>query len=239
MTGTMASPSRPSVQIHRVAGADDDQDREDHVEPAKIDHEFLEQREHQRSGERHAPQFHKRDAGDKRNAGFDREPRHSGESFVGLLGDFQIVVIKADHAEAERHPHHDPDVRIARIGPQQSRDDHAGKDHQAAHGRRAGLGEDVGLRAIRADRLAFALQRAQAADDGRAEQKDEQQRGDNGAAGAERDIAKDVEDGDLVRQIDQPIKHRINLVRTPSATCRYATRQSPTYSGARIAVAAP
>ena len=41
-----------------------------------------------------------------------------------------------------------------------------------------------------------------------------QQRGDDRAAGAEGDVAKHIEDGELVRQIDQPIEHRINLVRT-------------------------
>ncbi len=34
------------------------------------------------------------------------------------------------------------------------------------------------------------------------------------AAGAEGDVAEYVEDGELVRQIDQPIKHRLNLART-------------------------
>ena len=43
------------------------------------------------------------------------------------------------------------------------------------------------------------------------------ERGDDRAAGAECDVAEDVEDGDLVRQIDQPIEHRINLARTRSA----------------------
>ena len=31
---------------------------------------------------------------------------------MGLLGDLQIVVVEADHAETERHPQHDPHVRI-------------------------------------------------------------------------------------------------------------------------------
>ena len=76
------------------------------------------------------------------------------------------------------------------------------------------LVDDVRFRAVGADRLALALQQPQPVDDARAEQEHEQQRGDDRAAGAERDVAEHIEDGELVRQIDQPIEHRINLVRT-------------------------
>ncbi len=231
-------------EVHRVAGADDDEDREQHVEPAEIDHQLLEEGKHQRGRERRAAEVDKGDAGRRRNRRFDAEPRQAGKAFVRLLGDFQIVVVEADHAETERHPQHDPDVGVGRIGPQHRRDQHAGQNHQAAHRRRAGFGDDVGLRSVGADRLAFALQRAQPVDDGRTEQEHEQQRGDDRAAGAKRDVAEDVEDGDFVRQIDQPIEHRINLVRTRPATCllptrQFPTRQFPSRLGARTTVAAP
>src|SRR6202035_3052241 len=72
----------------------------------------------------------------------------------------------------------------------------------------------VRLRPVAADRLALALEQPQPVDDGRTEQENKKQRGDHRAAGAERDVAEHIEDGELVRQIDQPIKHTLNLMRT-------------------------
>ena len=65
------------------------------------------------------------------------------------------------------------------------------------------------LRAVGADRLALALLDAQQVDDRAAEQEHEHQRGDDGAAGAEGDVAEDVEERELVGEIGQPIEHRI------------------------------
>ena len=100
----MASPSRPSVQVHRVAGADDDR-RSPKItknQPRLITSSLKNGNTSEvENGAR--PNSHKRDAGDERDGGFDRERAASGESGMRLLGDFQIVVVEADQAEAERH----------------------------------------------------------------------------------------------------------------------------------------
>ncbi len=150
-------------------------------------------------------------------ARLDREPHPAGEAGVGLLRHLQIVVVEADQAEAERHRQHDPDIRVARIGPEQGRDDDAEQDHQPAHGRRAGLGDEMRFRAVGADRLALALPHAQMVDDPGAEHEHEHQRGDHRAAGAHREVAEHVEDRERAGKIGQPIEHRINPERTPLA----------------------
>ena len=57
----------------------------------------------------------------------------------------------------------------------------------------------VRLRPVVADRLALALLDAQQLDDRRAEQEHEQQRGHDRAAGAEGDVAEDVERAEQAR----------------------------------------
>src|ERR1700753_3052483 len=70
------------------------------------------------------------------------------------------------------------------------------------------------LRTIGANRLALALPDSQVIDDPGAEQKHEQGAGHHGAAGAEGDVAKyveerteDAETRNRVGKIDQPVKH--------------------------------
>jgi hypothetical protein len=74
--------------------------------------------------------------------------------------------------------------------------------------------DDVRLRPVGADRLAFALQQPQPVDHELPEQKNEDERGNHRSAGAEGDVAKDIQDRELVREFDQPIKHlRFNSLR--------------------------
>ena len=200
---------QPVGEVDRIAGADDDEGAEQHESPAEIDHQLLEERKHQRGRDRPLAEMRQRRDGDHRNQRLGQQARAAGKAGVALLGDLQIVVIKADQAEAQRHSEHDPDIRAGRVRPQQGRDQQAGKDHQPAHGGRAFLADQMGLRAVGADRLALALLDAQQVDHRAAEQEDEHQRGDDGAAGAERDVAEDVEKRDLVGEFGQPIKHRV------------------------------
>src|SRR5699024_6331266 len=93
--------------------------------------------------------------------------------------------------------------------------------HQAAHGRRALLGEKVALRTVGADGLALALPDAQGGDDRRTEQEDEEQRRDRRRAGAEGDVAEDVERLRL-HQLAEKVKHQIPCSRRPlSAPSRF------------------
>jgi hypothetical protein len=63
------------------------------------------------------------------------------------------------------------------------------------------------LWAVAANRLALALLEPQQIDDGAAKQKYEDQRGDDRTAGAKRDVAKHVEERDLIGQFGQPVEH--------------------------------
>ena len=135
-----------------------------------------------------------------------QEPHPAGDARALAALDLDVVVVEADGAVAERHEQHDPDVPVAQVGPQQRRHRHAGQDHEPAHGRRALLGQ-MRLRAVLADRLALALLEAQQIDDGRPEQEHEQQRRHDGAAGAEGDVAEDIQRPDLLAEAHQHIEH--------------------------------
>ena len=210
-------------QVHGVAGADDDEGSQDRKEPAEVDGHVLDHREHQRGGEGRASEASYRETGGERDRGLDREPHPSREAAMGLPRHLEIIVVEPDQAEAERHREYDPDIRIARIGPQQRRDDDAEQHHQAAHGRRAGLGDQMRFWAVGADRLALALPDAQMIDDPGAEHEHEHQRRDHRACRPHRQIAEDIEDRQRAGEIGQPIEHRINLERTPLRG-RHATR---------------
>jgi hypothetical protein len=134
-----------------------------------------------------------------------------------LFGHLQIIVIKTDETIPERHAKYDPHIRIGQIGPHQDRHHHAKQNHQAAHGGRADLGDQVGLRTIGADRLAFALTGAQEVDDVGPEQQHERQRRQRRPAGAECDVAKDVEDRDLSGKACQPVEHDDPYTRSGAA----------------------
>ena len=202
-------------QVHRIAGADDDEHAEDRKEVAEVDDHLLEHRQRQRRGEIRPTEARDRDASGDRDHRFEGEPERAGKTGRGLARDLQIIVIEADQAETERHREHDPDVGVARIGPQHRRHHDAAKDHQPAHGRRTGLADEMRLWPVAADRLALALPQPQMIDDPRAEQEYEDQRRQQRAAGSHREITEDVEDRERAGQIGQPIKHRINLRRTP------------------------
>jgi hypothetical protein len=153
-------------------------------------------------------------ASENRDHRFDRKPEGAAEPRGGLPRHLQIVVIETDHAETERDREHDPDIGVSRIGPKQGGHHDAEQDHQAAHGRRAGL-DEVGFWPVGADRLTLALLDAQVIDDPRAEQEDENQRGQHRPAGSHCEIAKHVEERQCAGKVSQPVEHWISLVPTP------------------------
>src|SRR4051812_4814200 len=187
-------------QVDGIAGTDDDEGTKENVEPAELEDEVLEERNCEPGRGWVAAQANQRVAGDQRDRSLDHQAKAAGKPRMRLLGDLQVVVIEADEAEAERDRKHDPDVRIERIGPQHGRDDESRKDHQAAHRGRALLADDMGLRAIGADRLALALAQAKVIDNPGAEQEHEQCTGDHGAAGPEGDVTEHVEEPAKDRQ---------------------------------------
>jgi hypothetical protein len=150
----------------------------------------------------------RRDARDQKLAGEPHPPRNA---LVAALLDLVIIVHEPDQPETERHEDARPGVAVAEVHPQQQRDRDGGQDHQPAHGGRADLLE-VRLRAIVADRLALALADAQPADELRADDQPDDERGHRRRAGAEGDVADQVEQagkpellGDQVKHIDFPL----------------------------------
>ena len=66
----------PVGQVHRVAGADDDEGGEGHEEPAEIEDHVLEEGQRQRSRERRLPDPGDEDAGDQpAMRELDRQPQ--------------------------------------------------------------------------------------------------------------------------------------------------------------------
>ena len=194
MTGTMASPSRPSVRFTALPAPTMTNAPKITKNQPKLSTTSLRKGIASEVEDGVAAEPHQRVAGGQRDHRFDQQPQLAGEAAMGLLRHLQIVVVEADEAEAERHREHDPDIGIERIGPQQRRDHEAGQDHQPAHRRRALLGDQMRLRAVGADRLALALAQPQMIDDPGPEQEHEQRARHHRAAGAEGDVAKHVEE---------------------------------------------
>ncbi len=109
------------------------------------------------------------------------------------LANLVIIVEEPDQAEPARYHQARPDIRVGEVHPQQDRDRHRDQDQQPAHGRRPALGE-VRLRAVGADRLALALLGAKPADEHRAEEQADHQRGRARCPRAKADVADQIED---------------------------------------------
>ena len=70
-----------------------------------------------------------------------------------FLLDLEVIVEEADEAEEEHRAHAQPDIAVAQVSPEQRRNERRADDQDAAHGRRAFLGE-MGLRPFGPDFLA-------------------------------------------------------------------------------------
>src|SRR6185437_1019866 len=143
-----------------------------------------------------------------------------------------IIVEPADQAEARRHQQARPDVRVGEVHPQQNRDRQRNQDEEAAHGRRAALGE-VALRPVLANRLPLPLGSAQPTDELRAEQKPDQERGARRRAGTEADVADEVEEAGKVQLVGDHVEHA-----TPP-DARSTSLASPTEFEAFTSTASP
>ena len=108
---------------------------------------------------------------------------------------FGIVVDEADGAEGENAKQREPDVGIAEVGPQKSRDDDRDDDQQAAHGRRAGF-FPMRLRALLTNLLAEAPV-AQFANHEGPEQESQSQSRQARERNARRDEAEDAKRRDV------------------------------------------
>ena len=197
----------PVGQVHGIAGRHDDERPEGDEEGAEVDHVAVDEGQREAGGAG-GTDLHHRPAGDGGDRGLDDEAQAPGEALVGLLRHLEVVVVEADHAEADGHEQHDPHIAARRVGPEQRRDDEAREDHQAAHGGRARLGEEVRLRAVEADRLALALLQPQRRDDRRPEKEDEESSGRRRADRAERQVTEQVQRAEIAGQFGEPDEHR-------------------------------
>jgi hypothetical protein len=179
-------------QVHRVAGADDDEIGEDDEadDAQRIGHR-LEEGHDQLGVRRQRRRVAEEDRRRRADQRLPEELRARRQPLRVAMHHLAPVVHPADRAEAEGHEQHDPDVAVGQVAPQQRGDADGDQDQRAAHGRRAGLGQ-VRLRAVVAHRLADLLLR-QPADHRRAEEEGDHQRRHRRQHGAQRDVVEDVE----------------------------------------------
>ena len=194
-------------EVHGVGEAADRDHAEGDVEPAEIDQQVLEHREGDRGGQgvgfavlmgAVADQDEGGDAGDGE---LDQDLGQAGDAGRGLFGDLGVVVEKAQGPVAEGDQQHHPDIEVLQVRPQQGADQQPGQDHEPAHGRGAGLLDDVALDAFLADRLAAALFGAHPVDEARAHQADHHLGRDQGHDGAEGQVLGQVEERHIVRHL--------------------------------------
>jgi hypothetical protein len=187
-------------QIDRVRGADQHHHAENPKEPAEVDHDVL-QEGNGKAGF-HALRAQLDEPDDRQGADHDlgQQLEPAGQAVGAAPGELQHVVGKADRAEADRDVEDRPHEAVGQIRPQQGRHAERQEDEEAAHGRRARLGQHVGFRPVVADRLSRALLGLQPLNDARADDEADDQRRQHGAAAAEGQIAEQVEDDVVVGQ---------------------------------------
>ena len=213
-------------EVYRIAGTDHDDAGEGDEKPSQIDDKILEKRKCHGSRKRRFAIPDNDPCRHRGNKEFRQQARLAGKSLVRPFRDLQIVVAKSDRAEAEGHHQDHPDVDIRQIGPQQARNDDPGENHQSAHCRRSGFLE-VGLRAVRPDRLSASLADTKGIDDHGSAHEHDQHRGDQRAAGSERDVPEHIQDRQLISKFNQHYKHVKPCpplpVRRPTRTSRSAS----------------
>ena len=209
----MARPSSPSVRLTALLAPDHDEDRHRHEEPAEVDQQVLHEGNRQTrragiAGERHDDQRRHR-----ADADLPGQLALAGQALGVALGQLEEVVAEADHAEADGDEHHDPDIDVGEVRPQQGADDDRDQDHQAAHGGRALL-LLMGFRPVAADRLAIALLGLQPADQRREEHEADDRRGQNRSAGPKRNVSEQIEDDKIICQREQQVIEHLIVAST-------------------------
>ncbi len=182
-------------QVHRVGRADDHQHGEGHVEQARMDHRRVDDRHCDRALQLLAAgassSTSRRSARSGTRATSRRRPGTPRCEYFATLRKSSAKPIS---------PKPNVTSSTAQTKPLSSRAqssdgrEHRAEDQHASHRRRPGLLDDVPLRAVAADRLALLLHAAQPVDDRPAEEETEDQRREEGAAGAKGDVAEQVEE---------------------------------------------
>ncbi len=194
---------QPIGEVHRIGRPDDHHRSEGQVEPAEVQQQFLEQRERQGgvevvhlAGRPAEPDQHEhRSQGDGE---LDHQLHRSRDAGGGLLGDLFVVVEEPQEPIAGGHQQGGPDIGVLQVPPEEGGHHQPGQDHEAAHGGRAGLLDDVPLDAVGADRLAAALLGAHPGDEPVAHGGHHQLGGEQREAGPEGQIPQEIQHRDVV-----------------------------------------
>ena len=170
--------------------------------------------------------------GDAGNQEFQQQAHLAGQARMVRLLHLVIIVEPPDQPEPRGHQQARPDVGIEEVHPQQDRDRQRDQDQEAAHRRRAAFGK-MALRPVLADRLALALRGAKPADELGSEQQPDKKRSGARGAGAEADVADEVEDAREAELLGDHVEHAIPF------TTRSTSFASPTELDALTSTASP
>ncbi len=122
---------------------------------------------------------------------------------VGVAVDHLAVIVgPADGAETQRDQQHQPDEAVAQIHPQQGGHADGQQDEHPAHGGRAGL-DEMRLRPVLTHGLAD-LHRGEFADDCRAREQADEQRGERAHHRTESDVVEHPKKAQIGRELHQP-----------------------------------
>src|SRR3989338_4262222 len=154
-------------------------------------------------GEQHAGNHH-------RGQHLERKLGLGAQAQAAAVDRLQVVVGEADSAVSHQGEERQPEERVGQVRPQQRGNHDGGKNQQAAHGGRARLGLVAGD--FFADELAD-LEGAQPADHPGAEHQHQQQRREPGEGGAHRDVAEDIERGEVRLEplVEEVVEHAYAL----------------------------
>ena len=119
ITGTMASPSRPSVRFTALPAPTMMKAPKMMKNQPRSMTSSLKNGNVSEVANGGRPSCDSAKQAAARDDGLDGKPRAAGKSVMGLPRHLQVVVVEADQPEAERHAEHDPDIGIGRIRPQQ------------------------------------------------------------------------------------------------------------------------
>jgi hypothetical protein len=133
-----------------------------------------------------------RPRGEARDQELDRKADFPRNAARVSFRQFLIVVREADKTKTGGYKQDNPCVMVGQIDPKQRAEDDRNENHQPAHGRCASFLE-MRFGSVFADGLAFALFGAEPADQARAEQKANDERGQQSPASSERDVPEQVE----------------------------------------------
>ncbi len=191
-------------EVDGVAGSDDDKVGKQDKPRTHVYGHMLEERNYQFDLHRRAG----REIQEKRGPeSGHRLPEIFGPGAdpAGIFAHELLVVVSPSYCtECKGREQNHPDEPIGQIGPEQRGYENSHQDERASHGRGSGLGQ-VGLGTVAPHGLAD-LVLAELADHERAHDKADSERSEHTENSAQREIAKDIKKGNVVRKFLEKVK---------------------------------